>query len=147
MQPTRVLFESATPQALALGLRSGQERSHPVVSRCGWYNLAGEMLGWGDLDEEDVIRIMSDCKDENVFLILYNAETFWRRDQDGLTWSDATQVEIAKPGSKYVINNASVVITVEGLFFVDSFDDPAWASLRNFGPVPSMHKEQLLGRL
>lgn len=141
MQLTRVLFEAATPAARALGLHSGQERSQSIVSRCGWYNLAGEMLGWGDLNEEDVIRIMCETKDDEVFLVLYSTETFWRR--DGGTYTDATQAEIANPGADYVFNNASVAITSEGLFFVDSFDDPAWAIMRNFGPVPSMHKEQL----
>lgn len=141
MQLTRVLFESATPAALAMGLHSGQERCQSIVNRTGWYNLAGEMLGWGDLNEEDVIRIMCQSVDDDVFLVLRSTESFWRFDDHRFT--DATQADIAKPGTDYVVNNAWLAITSEGLFFVDSIDDPAWASMGNFGPLPSMHKETL----
>lgn len=141
MQLTRVLFEAATPAAQALGLHSGQERDQTSVRRSGWYNLAGEMLGWGDLNEEDVIRIMCETQGDNVFLVLRSTETFWRFDDSRFT--DATQAEIANPGADYVINNAWLAITSEGLFFVDSIDDPAWAHMGNFGSVPSMHKETL----
>lgn len=52
------------------GLRIGQERNNCLVMDAGWYNVAGERIGHGDLDPLDLQAIADELAEEEVFIVL-----------------------------------------------------------------------------
>ena len=72
MRLTKGMFghEFAPAQGALFGFRAGQMRSNDYVHNGGWYNKAGEKLGWGDLSEEDMVRLMQELEDGEFFIIL-----------------------------------------------------------------------------
>lgn len=52
------------------GLRSLQYRQSAILYDVSWYNQAGERLGMGDLNGEDLMRIARELLEGEVFIIL-----------------------------------------------------------------------------
>lgn len=61
------------------GLCCGQMRggSTKIGHNSGWYNKAGEKLGFGDLNAEDVRKIQDNLEPGQFFVVLSEHDSFW----------------------------------------------------------------------
>ena len=102
------------PASSLFGLRCGQRRDDDLVHNGGWYNKAGERLGWGDLSHDDLQRIAAGLQKGELFIVLPERASFWNY---------ATPVDqpspVHAPGVEYVAEHARYVIAPDALFFVD----------------------------
>jgi hypothetical protein len=109
------MYEEFNSNASRLfGIRGGQCRYHgDFVHNGGWYNKAGEKLGWGDLSPDDINRISSELADDELFVILGETDSHWNfvsfEDRDGLTWKKTTKEEF-EPGRKYLAEKWRYII-------------------------------------
>jgi hypothetical protein len=103
------------------GLACGQMRGRQFVHNGGWYNKAGEKLGWGDLSVDDFMTIALELEEGEVFIVLHERASFWQFvTRPGLLGSDAqTAVDINSPGLDYVSENAAYIIAPCEIFVVD----------------------------
>ena len=112
------------PANRLFGLSCGQMRSQDFVHNGGWYNRLGEKLGWGDLSPEDVQRISHEVADEELFIILYESDSFWNFvTRPGIIGSmSAVKPDVEAPGVDYVVEKCCFIIARDRLFYVDPFD-------------------------
>ena len=103
-------FENASQ---LFGLRCGQIRGKDFVHNGGWYNKAGEKLGWGDLSVEDFQRIRRELEEGEMFIILGESDSFWNFvERPGLLGHNAvTKPDVEAPGVDYVAAKARYIIT------------------------------------
>ena len=89
----------------------------------GWYNKAGEKLGWGDLSIEDFERIYREIEEDEVFIILGESDSFWNFvTRPGLLGHNAAvKPDVEAPGVDYVAAKARFIITKNGYHFVDDY--------------------------
>ena len=110
------------------GLVYGQTRRGPtkMTHNSGWYNKAGEKLGYGDLSAEDFQRIQDGLEETELFIILSESDAHWnfvsKRMIKGFfpkkeTFEDA-------PGIEYVAARALYIIGKGQLYRVRYFDEP-----------------------
>lgn len=102
------------------GLVQGQMRSRPdkLTHNSGWYNRAGEKVGWGDLSFTDINRIISDLEEDEVFIILAESDSFWEfvTHNPGPTGDFATtDAKEQCPGLEYLVERAIYFVTKDGL--------------------------------
>jgi hypothetical protein len=81
------------------GLRCDQMRCPELCHNAGWFNLAGEKLGFGDLSAEDFVRIAAELGREEVFLVIPESASHWDL-QKNLPGADPWA-----PGTEYVLDN------------------------------------------
>src|SRR3989344_6367048 len=58
-------------------LRCGQRCHNSLIHAGGWYNKAGEKLGWGDLSIENLLRIYGEVANGEFFVVLGETGSFW----------------------------------------------------------------------
>lgn len=96
----------------AFGLRDGQCGNDECAHNGGWYNKAGEKLGWGDLNSQQVLRISQEIQEWEVFYVLPEGASHW----DFVRWSKKNDMsytvapDASAPGVKYVQEKCMWVI-------------------------------------
>jgi hypothetical protein len=94
------------------GLRSGQMcRKGKLTHNSGWYNKAGEKLGWGDLSTHDVARIAVGLEAGELFVILSESDSYWNPRKNGISES--------APGVAYIAMHAMFIIASGYVYSVD----------------------------
>ncbi len=116
------------PTSNLFGLHCGQIRGKDFVHNGGWYNRAGEKLGWGDLSTDDFFRIRREIEEGEMFIILGESDSFWNFvTRPGLIGSmAAVKPDVEAPGVEYVAAKARYIITKApeggfGMYFVDDY--------------------------
>ncbi len=96
------------------GLRAGQMKFGPTKlgHNVGWYNQKGEKLGFGDLDLEDLKRIMTELEDGELFIILGESDSFWHfvKHNGPIGAMAKTSRSEMEPGMEYVADKACYVV-------------------------------------
>ena len=78
MKLTKGMFNHESVNKRLMGLTCGQMRSkEDVAHNGGWYNKAGEKLGWGDLAHADIPKIQKELEEGELFIVLGEHESFW----------------------------------------------------------------------
>lgn len=97
------------------GLRCQQIRYCDFVRNGGWYNKAGERLGWGDLSLKDFLRISSELENGELFIVLYELDSYWNFcAPSGIIGT--TKITRKEPGVDYVAEHCCFII-VPGLLY------------------------------
>jgi hypothetical protein len=112
------------PKGNLFGLYCGQCRSDDFVHNGGWYNRAGEKLGWGDLSPQDFQRISDKLDDGELFIVLYESDSFWNfvTHNPGIIGSMcATKPTVGAPGVDYVAKKCCYIIASHQLYYVDRY--------------------------
>lgn len=107
------------------GLSCGQLRRKDLVHNGGWYNRAGEKLGWGDLSSEDLLQISQELEEGEIFIILPEQASFWNfvTRPDIIGSMAAVKPDVEAPGVDYVVENAMWAIVRGKFFYVDRYGD------------------------
>ena len=105
------------------GLSCGQmRRSEKIVPthNSGWYNRAGEKLGFGDLSAADFRRISSEINEDEIFIILSERDSFWNFvERPGIIGARAhTRPDVNAPGTAYVAAHCNFIVTRNRLIMV-----------------------------
>jgi hypothetical protein len=97
--------EMASKEA-AFGLRTGQTRSwgHGKLGHnASWFNAAGQKLGWGDFDVDNVHRIIAEIDPDELFIVLTEHESYW----DIRNWKDEkSRPSLDEPGTEFIMERA-----------------------------------------
>lgn len=106
-----------------LGLREGAIRGDDFVHNGGWYNSAGDKIGWGDLSPLDFSRIQSKLKEKECFIVLGESDSYWHfvtfdkevSKNPGITkvWVDAQE---KNPGLEYIASKIYYLITKDTVY-------------------------------
>ena len=104
-------------------LRCGQIRSRDFVHNGGWYNRAGEKLGWGDLSLADFQKIAEDLEEGELFVILHESDSFWNFvERPGIIGSMAVvKPTVEAPGVEFVAEKAAYIIAPMECYYVDRY--------------------------
>jgi hypothetical protein len=104
------------------GIRCGQMRGQDIVHNGGWYNAAGEKLGWGDMSADDFLRISSELPEGELFVVLPESASFWKfvdRKRMGMIGSmHATSPDIEAPGVDFIVEHAMWIIARSRIYGV-----------------------------
>lgn len=104
---TKTMYGMETDSKKTLfGLVNGQFRTDSVLNNAGWFNEKGEKLGYGDINHNDLARIVSDMRKDEKFIVLPEFDTSWGlpKGADG-----------NNPGYDYVIQHAAWVVLPNGV--------------------------------
>lgn len=96
------------------GIHEGQVRADDFVHNGGWYNAAGEKLGWGDLTGRDIERIASELIEGEAFYILSECDSYWDCPAANKTLPGP---EYVKDKVKFIIEPGKLVVMVNGSHF------------------------------
>jgi hypothetical protein len=100
-------------------LSCGQMRTHENFGHnAGWYNKLGEKIGWGDLNADDVKRIMRNLQQGELFITVSEHDSFWKFvTAFGPIGSmcETTPVE-QEPGIDYVAEKSRYIIAPKEIF-------------------------------
>ena len=109
------------PTSNLFGLRCGQTRGKDFVHNGGWYNRSGEKLGWGDLSPADFLGISNEVEDGELFIILYESDSFWNFvTRPGIIGSmAAVKPDMEAPGVDFVAERCAYIIAKHQLYHVD----------------------------
>lgn len=108
------------------GLRSAQLRARDdtIVRDAGWYNGAGEKLGWGDLSDGDFKRIAAELKRDEMFVVLdQRASHFAFLFPESHAWAKPNGRPNA-PGRAYVARHARYAILPGRVCVIDHEEIP-----------------------
>jgi hypothetical protein len=102
----------------------GQIRNKEIVHNGGWYNALGEKLGWGDLDEKDVVTISQELKDNELFVVMPESDSYWK-----FVTFEGNKINCdpkeQNPGIEYLCDHCYLVILPGKFHWVTTFDpDP-----------------------
>jgi hypothetical protein len=100
-RPARALF----------GFSSGNCVRIDFVHNGGWYNKAGEWLGWGDLCPSDLERIAAVLDEGEMFVILRESDRPRTKGQP-----DMTPADLAKKAAYVVTNGRFHVVDHRGYY-------------------------------
>ena len=125
------------PETALFGLHCGQIRGREFVHNGGWYNRAGEKLGWGDLSLVDFQKIAEGLEEGELFIILAESDSFWNFvERPGIIGSMAVVKPTADaPGVDYVAEKAMYIIGFMELYVIDRWGDCKEAT-RNIDGLP-----------
>jgi len=97
------------------GLHCGQMCSYEKCTHnSGWYNRAGEKLGWGDLSTHDMARIAALLETNELFVVLSEGDSYWNPRKSGISES--------APGVAYIAMHAMFVIAPGSVYSVDRWN-------------------------
>lgn len=115
------------------GLHAGQIRyRRDLVHNGGWYNEHGEKLGWGDLSAKDMNRISAELENDELFIVLDEASSYWnfvtfsKRRPRMLSVSEAEQspgIEYLATKWRYIIAPGTVYAPISG---ISNYDPAKW---------------------
>ena len=104
------------------GLATSQMRTQDLVHNGGWYNRAGEKLGWGDLSPEDFRRISREIPEGELFIVLSEYDSFWpfvEKNPGTVGTSCTTSPSGEAPGPDYVATKCLYIIRRGEMLLVD----------------------------
>lgn len=123
------------------GFRCGQMRHNgQLTHNSGWYNGLGQKLGFGDLSDDDVLRILCDIEPDEIFLVLSENDSFWRFGERDL------ELNMNAPGVDYVVEHAFIAITSKGVYFIGQnrlSEGGTTVTLGGLGEVPAIKRTEL----
>lgn len=111
------------------GLYNGQMRLTHAVHNGGWYNKAGERLGVGDLDVDDLETITLGLEEDELFIVLPEHASYDR-------FFKGTFVDAITPGPAHVAAEAIYIIGPCEVMLVDRYgfhEEGETSNLRNYG--------------
>jgi hypothetical protein len=127
-QLTKGMYGSQFVNASSLfGLRCGQMRGRDRIGHnSGWYNEAGEKLGWGDLSVADIRRISREIEPGELFIILGEQDSFWNfvTHYGAIGSMCRTKPEAESPGVEYVAEKCCLIVAKDRVCFVDRYSAP-----------------------
>ena len=102
------------------GLLLSNLRHHEVIHNGGWYNAAGEKLGWGDLNRGDLRRIVEELQDDEVFVVLYEDDSTGVADHIEKLAKRGVKTTMTRdvPGVDYVASKCTLILTKGNAYFV-----------------------------
>ena len=121
-QLTKGMYQIGPRKPAVFGLTDGQTRRRDMVHNGGWYNRAGEKLGWGDLSPKDFQRISKELEGGELFIVLRETDSFWNFVvyNPGTTGGACVTEEAEKaPGVEYMIDHCAFIIERGELYYVD----------------------------
>ncbi|TSC83037.1 MAG: hypothetical protein G01um101419_309 [Parcubacteria group bacterium Gr01-1014_19] len=105
------------------GLRFGQLRHMGEFGHnAGWYNKAGEKLGYGDLATGDLQKIAAELEEGELFITMGEQDSFWTFVTEHRGWLGAqcvTSQDEHSPGIAYVAEKAVYVIAKGKVYVCD----------------------------
>lgn len=109
-----------TKSSNLFGLFYGQMRHQDFVHNGGWFNQAGERMGWGDLSPTDFRNIQNGLQENELFIVLGESATFL----DFVTKPEILEGnEEDAPGTHYVAQKCAYIITHEKIYAVRSEEE------------------------
>lgn len=75
---------------------NGQIRTDSVINNAGWFNLAGEKIGYGDLSMQDLQTISASIPKDECFFALSEFAT---------SWSMPPEMNASEPGKNFVLDH------------------------------------------
>ena len=107
------------------GLACGQMRGHDFCHNAGWYNKAGEKLGWGDLSLDDIRTICREIDPGELFVILSEHDSFWKFTTSIGTIGSMCSVrpDAEAPGVDYIAEHARYIIANGAIYALDARED------------------------
>jgi hypothetical protein len=92
------------------GMQYGQIQCRPekITHNSGWYNGAGEELGFGDLSDENALTLCRELEDGDLFVVLSEEDT---------------ARYTTTPGPEYVADRCMMVIALGRMFKVDCYGE------------------------
>jgi hypothetical protein len=96
------------------GLKYGQLRMNEFTHNSGWFNAAGEKIGFGDLSIEDMVRIREELQSGEVFIIVCESDLFATR-------TERTPYDPEAPGVDWVVDKAMYIIVPGQIISVDRY--------------------------
>lgn len=124
-----------------IGLREGQMRAgdDKLTHNSGWYNLAGEKIGWGDLGKRDIVAILATLPASEAFFVLSEQNSFWKFvTHVGPIGSLCRTEDTAEhPGLEYVVEHTMMCVKDGRVIYVAAFKpaDETWAEKHKIGNV------------
>jgi len=98
-----------------LRLEVGQMRATDTFHNAGWYNRAGDKIGWGDLDYREVAEIPSRLSSGELLYVLPEYKSFWDLKDAGLDES--------RPGLDWIWEHAEATVTKNGIIIIRDWGD------------------------
>jgi hypothetical protein len=123
------------------GLREGQMRAgeDKITHNSGWYNLAGEKIGWGDLGKRDMAAILATLPASEAFIVLSEQNSFWKfvTHIGAIGSLCRTTGDAEKPGLEYVLEHAMLCVKDGRIIYVSDFQpaDNSWLEKNKIGQV------------
>lgn len=133
---TKGMFGSEfSPTSRMFGLRCGQMRYEgKLTHNSGWYNAAGEKLGWGDLSASDVVCLIAELPEGEVFYILPERASYW----EVPSGSDPMA-----PGVAYVREHAMLVVRRHTIYYINEFNTDRGPKVRGTLTMTYIGREDL----
>jgi len=119
---TRGCFGSAFEQEKVSGfefLSCGQMRvKEHFGHNAGWYNKSGEKIGWGDLNVEDVKKLMRNLQPGELFITVSEHDSFWKfvTSFGPIGSMCSTDPQEQEPGIDYLAEKSRYIIAPRELF-------------------------------
>ncbi len=108
-QLRKMMYEFERPGQL-FGLSHDQVRCPRLVTNAGWFNSAGEKIGYGDLSADDIRRISSEeINWGELFIVL---------EEDDHRSNLPKDLKHDAPGIDYVLSKAHMVLARETRFLI-----------------------------
>ena len=107
------------------GLRCGQLHggSKRMSKNSGWYNKSGEKLGFGDLSEDDILRIGRGLQGDELFIVLGEQDSYWSFNREiGSATKETEGLTEEAPGVNYVADKCFYVFAPGRLLSVGYAD-------------------------
>lgn len=124
-QLTKGMYGSQFANASSLfDLRCGQMRGRDrMTHNSGWYNKAGEKLGWGDLSAKDLRRISREIETGELFIVLGEQDSFWNfvTHYGAIGSMCRTKPEEQAPGADYVAEKCQFIVARGRICLVDRY--------------------------
>lgn len=94
------------------------------VHNGGWYNAAGEKIGWGDLDDDDLRRLADEMPRNGLLFILGEQDSFWKfvTFNPGIIGDMCqTSADEKLPGMDYIFDKVMIIIVAGAWHIVDRY--------------------------
>jgi hypothetical protein len=136
MLTKRMYGTEMSPVRGPFGLYSGQMRGGitKIQHNAGWFNRAGELLGWGDLCAVDFLAIASTLPHGTPFVVL--SEDAWRFNHADVKRAGITNYDYERPGTDWVVRHADKIVRNERCYVVErswTRSDSRWET---YGELP-----------
>lgn len=119
MNLTKGMFGSEFNSNTFFGLRCGAMRGQNKMGHNnGWYNKAGEKLGWGDIDAKDFKNIQKELEEGQLFILLGEHDSYWTfvREYGVIGSMCATEATVEAPGQAYVADKFTFAISKDRIY-------------------------------
>lgn len=99
------------------GLRCGQMRPMKgLIGNAGWYNRAGEKLGFGDIGSRDLQTIANELAPNEVFAIVPEQDSYWAF----VYPKKGFDLQEEAPGPDYVAQHAVYIVMQNEVLYISA---------------------------